>query len=398
MAFEQSSGGDVFKTKVAAGKFSPGFGILISLDSELPRKWDEKTMAVAGGKGYVMVGTVTCLLGDKGALDALVVGAKVRVTVRPSNLTKNIFDDLEKTREASKFLLEGVSGTDLGALEARWVHGAGSNRSVEHLEIVGPPQVSFDNPNSKDGPRTLRVQLDGTPTVFDERRDDDVLVRREFSYSEVVDRLRLAVDNGLKFRVSQRVLEPSSAVLVNGQGDLTVALTEFRRLGYTGCVVRSFVPGTKVVEDVDVQTLWWPLDAPANGTFAGAVYDMPTLQETKRFVALRDGEAIARMEVVPGYAIDLIGNSDVTKSTKHKFVADIVKGLSDKQKAMFGGQNYGPGIAIRLVNDGGEVSGLTRLAIRTDGGQVRSLVQVVTPNFLDADKVVLKSQGVLAAR
>lgn len=391
MAFEQSTDGDEFKTK-AAGKFSPGFGILISLDKELPRKWDEKTMAVAGGKGYVMAGEVLNVLGDKGALDSLAVGAKVCVTVRPGNSSKDIFDDLEKTREAKLFLLEGVSGAgaDLDALEARWVHGAGANRSVEYLEVVGPPQVSFDNPEPKDGPRTLRVHLDGSPTVFDERRDDGVYVPREFSYTEVVDRLRMAVDKGLKFRVSQRTLEPSAAVVVNSQSELQIALTEFRLMGYTGCVVRSFVPGTQDAEQVDVQTLWWPLDVPASGTYAGATYDMPALQETKRFVSLRDGEAIARMEVVPGYAVDLIGNSDATKSTKHKFVGDIVKGLSDKQKAMFGAQNYGPGIVIRAVNEEGEVSGLTRLAIRTEGAQVRSLVQVVTPNFLDADKVVLK--------
>lgn len=394
MAFEQSGGtGDEFKTK-AAMKFSAGFGILISLDAELPRKWDDTTMAVAGGNGYVMTGTVVSVLGAKsGGLDDLVASAKIKVLVRPGNPTKSIFDDLEKTREGKLFLLEGVTGAAIDLLEARWVHGAGANRSVEYAEIVGPPQVSFDNPLPKDGPRTLRVHLDGSPTVFDEPRDDGVWVKREFSYDEVVDRLRQAVDKGAKFRVSQRVLEPSSAVVVNGQGELEVTLTAFRSAGYTGCVVRSFVSGTQDAEEVDVQTLWWPLDVPANGAYAGAAYAMPALQETRRFVALRDGEKIARMEVIPGNVIDLIGNSDVEKSTKHKFVRDVIKGLSDKQKAMFGAQRYGPGIVIRSVNEAFEVTGLTRLALRTEGVQVRSLGLVVTPNFADADKVAAKANG-----
>lgn len=174
---------------------------------------------------------------------------------------------------------------------------------------------------------------------------------------------------------------------VADQAALEEALTTFRGVGYTACVVRSFVPDTVYAHEVDVQLMAWPLDVPAGNGFEGIRYDMPVLHETKRFVALRDGEAEARMELIPGYMLALLGNSDTEKSTKHKFARGVVKGLSDGQKAMYGAQGYGPGISLCALASDGNVSGLTRLAVRTDGPQYPNLMSIPTPHFLEADKV-----------
>ena len=375
-----------FKTKT--GRFAVGFGVMIDLDVDLPRKYDASTMGAFGEKGFVMVGQVVSVLGAQDVL-APAVGSAISVIVRPNDSRKGIFDDLEKTKEGGRFLLEGMTGTP-DAWEARWAHGAGNNRSIQGLEIVSPPYVSFENPTPNDGPKNgyLRLNLDGAPTVFDERRSDGVYVPREFSYAEVVERLKTALDQDLNFNVRQRVLVPSGAALVDNQEGLEYALTQFRASGFTECVVRSFITGTSDVDQVDVQSLRWPENVPANEHFAGATYDMPALKETKRFVALRDGAAQASMEVVPGYMVSLLGNKDVEKSTKHKFAHNIVKGLSDKQKAMYGAQSYGPGISISAVSESGDVTGLTRLAVRTDGVQYRNLALIPTPHFVDADKML----------
>lgn len=382
-------GNSDFKTK--SSRFVVGFGLVINLNEDLPRKYDEGRMGAADSKGYVMVGHVVSVFGALDPAAAPVVGSDVSVTVRPGDGRKEIFDDLEKTKEGACFFLEGVTG-DVDALCARWVHGAGSNRDIRALEIVGAPHVSFENPIPADGPSSgyLRVNLDGSPTVFSERRLDGVWGTREFSFEEVVSRLGVALEKNLKFSVRQRVLAPSAALRVHNQGELEEVLTAFREEGFTGSVVRSFVPGVLDSDHVDVQALLWPQDIPGKGGAADRTYEMPVLQDTPRFVALRDGEADAHMEVIPGYVMDLIGNSnDIEKSTKHKFVGTIVKGLSNGQKALYAGQQYGPGIAISSINGDGDVTGLLRLATRTEGAQYRSLVTIPTPNFQDAGQVVM---------
>lgn len=387
MGFGKAGATGGFKTE--SRRYSVGYGLVVDLEKDLPRDFDEKVMGRATDKGYVVKGWVVAVLGAAGASASPVVGATVSVLVRPTDNRKAIFDDLEKTKESMRFLLEGVTGT-ADALEARWVHGAGSNRKVEALEIVGVPHVAFENPVANDGPSNgwLNVSLDGSATSFDVRGRDGVFVAHELPYEVVVQRLKVALDKNLKLRVSQRVLAPSLAVLVEDDAGMEAALTGFRRDGYTACVVRSFIPGTVDSRDVDVQLMSWPEDVPGDGAeFAGQTYDMPVLQDSKKFVALRDGEAQALMEVIPGCIKNLIGNSDVEKSTKHKFARNIVKGLSDGQKTMYAMQSYGPAMAVSAVNDQDEATGLTRLCIRTEGAQFRNLMTIPSPNFVGADKV-----------
>jgi len=377
-----------YKTKKTG--FESGIGLVMVLDEELPRKYDEKKMGGDGAKGFVLTGKVVEVLGQraKGAMPG--VGERWSVTVRPGDDRKVIFADLEKTKEGSRFLLEGVTG-DVDAMTARWVHGAGANREIRAVELIGVPHVTFENPVPKDGPFNgmLRMNLDGSPTEYDVRVGEGVWERRELSFDTMVARLKAALEKGLHFRVTQRVLAPSKAVLVDGQEEFEAVLTAFRKSGYTSCVVRTFIPGTTDPSQVDVQVLSWPDDIPAKGDAVGKTFELPVLKETKKFAALRDGAAVASMEVVPGYELALIGNpTDHDKSAKHKFVNDIVgKGLSDGQKGMYGSQSYGPGITIRAVNDEGTVLGLLRLATRTEGPQIRGLMQIPTEAFPDADKI-----------
>jgi hypothetical protein len=384
MAFSKNSG---FRT--ASKRYTAGFGLILSLDVELPRRYNESVLGAGTERGLVLSGTVAQVLGARGVENAPTRGSSVSVLVRPGDARQAIFDDLEKTNEGFRFLLEGVTISAKGEMEARWAHGAGDNRSIEALEVVGAPHLTFENPVRDDGPRNgwLSLNLDGSPTIFDVRGADGVYTSHEIAYEDVVGRLKVALDKDLKFRVTQRVLLPSHSIWINDQAALEEALTTFREAGYTACVARSFVPGTTSAQEVDVQLMSWPLDVPAENVFKGVRYEMPTLQETKRFVALRDGDADARMELIPGYMLNLLGNKDPEKSTKHKFARSVIKGLSDGQMAMYGAQGYGPGISLCALAGDGNVSGLTRLVIRTDGPQYPNLMSIPTPHFLEADKV-----------
>lgn len=388
------NGSDSFKTRSA--KFSQGYGLLISLDNELPRKFDEASMGGADNKGFVLAGTVKAVLGALEANAAPKVGDKVNLTVRPGDSAKTIFEDMDKTKESTNFLLEGVTG-DVDNLEARWVHGAGTNRDVRFLEIVGVPHISFDNPTPKDGPRNglLRLNFDGTPTTFDVRMADGSWSHRELSFDVVVERLKTAMERNANFRVSQRVLEPSMALAVGGQAALETLLTQFRENGYTSCVVRTFIPGTTDPNLVDMQILSWPEDIAANGDRAATVFEMPVLRETKKFAQLRDGDAVAVMELIPGYEVGLVNNPfDSTKSAKHIYVNNILaKGLSDAQKNLYAAQSYGPGYSIRAVTEDGVTLGLTRLVTRSEGPQYNGLMSIPSPAFPDADKLVFTSKA-----
>lgn len=388
------NGSDSFKTR--SSKFSQGYGLLLCLDAELPRKFDEASMGGANGKGFIVDGTVKAILGALAANTAPALGDKVKVTIRPGDSNKAVFDDMSKTNEGTNFLLEGVTG-DVDNLEARWVHGAGANRDVRFLEIVGVPHISFDNPIPKDGPRNglLRLNLDGSPTKFDVRLADGTWSHRDLSFDVVVERLKTAMERNASFRVTQRVLEPSMSLAVDGQSALERLLTQFRHEGYTSCVVRTFVPGTTDPNLVDTQVLSWPEDIAANGDRAATVYEMPVIRETKKFAQLRDGDAVAVMELIPGYEIGLVNNpSDSTKSAKHIFVNNILaKGLSDGQKNLYAAQSYGPGYSIRAVNDDGVVLGLTRLATRSEGTQYSGLMTIPSPSFPEADKIVFPEKS-----
>ena len=372
-------------------RYDAGYGLILDLEFDLPRKYEPEVFGDPNGKGLVMRGRVVSVLGAGDSATTPPAGDLVNVVLRPGDSCKAIYDDLEKTRESMRFLLEGVTG-GLDGLSARWAHGAGANRNVDAVEIVGAPHLSFENPVQSDGPKNgwLYLNLDGSATEFDVRGRDGVYSKRSMDFDAVVDRLKVAVEKNLKFRVGQRVLLPSHSRLVEDQSALDGALQEFRTAGYTACVVRSFVVGTLDAKEVDVQFLTWPADLPADGQYEAKTYPAPQLQETARFVALRDGEAQALMEVIPGYVANLIGNSDVEKSTKHKFVLNIVRaGLSESQRNMYGAQGYGPGILINAVQDNGAVTGLTRLAVRTHGPQYQRIMNIPSPHFVNADKVVV---------
>ena len=395
MGFKQSNSGVPFKTESRRFKFVVGYGVVIELEKGLLRKYDEKVYGGADEPGFLMTGPVLKLLGANLTGDAQpALGDVVTVLLRATDTRKAIFDDLEKTREDSRFLLEGVSMVG-DRLEARWAHGAGENRSIQELEIVSSPHVAFENPVPEDGLRNgwLSLNLDGSPTMFDVLERGGGYVKRELAFDAVVTRLEMAMEKGLKFRVSQRVLVPSLARGVHDQAELESVLTQFRADGMTACVVRSFVPGTTDPAKVDVQLMSWPEDVPASANASATVYKMPVLQDTKRFVALRDGEEEASMEVIPGYVLNLLGNKDIEKSTKHKFVRQIIRGLSNGQKNMYGTQNYGPGFAICAVSDDGLISGLTRLAIRTDGVQFITIGTIPTVNFPAANLVEARAEG-----
>jgi hypothetical protein len=149
--------------------------------------------------------------------------------------------------------------------------------------------------------------------------------------------------------------------------------------------VRTFIPKTNDHNKVDVQLLSWPADIPARTDQAGKTYDMPVLKETKRFAALRDGDDVAWMEVIPGFEVSLVGNpNDPDKSVKHKFAREIVKGLSSGRRNLYAAQLYGPGLAIRAINDDGVVLGITRVISRTEGTQYRFISQIPSPHFPEA--------------
>jgi hypothetical protein len=374
-----------FKTRSA--KFNAGFGLVIDIQDDLA-KMRASLAPDSGLLGLPVAGKVVAVLGTAPFSERLAEHQLVTVLLRPGDRRDVILGDIERINESSRFLFEGVSHT--GAVwEARWIHGAGENRVVEELEIVGPAHVSFENPDPLDGPKSgyLRLNLDGTPTIFNERRSDGVYVTRQFSFDEIIDRFTRCLARKLKFRIGQRVLVPSAAALVQDQAQLEEVLAAFRAANFTSCVVRSFVPGSVEPSHVDVQVLSWPADVPAGPDFDGITYEMPALEETRRFVELRDGDLNAEMEVIPGYMLNLIGNKDETKSTRHKFARDIVRGITDKQKTRYGLQAYGPGISISAVIDSGEVGGLTRLALRTDGPQYRNLVTIPSPHFAEANSI-----------
>lgn len=379
--------GDV-KTK--KGGFRPGFGMIVELVEELPRKYDSAKLGSEDAKGYPITAKVVAVIGTTAESVAPAVGSLVNVVIRPDDNRKSIFDDMEKTREASRFFLEGVSG-EYDALEAGWVHGAGDNREIASIEIVGPPSVTFENPVLNDGPKNgmLRLHLDGSPTTYSERLSDGEWVEHSLSYDDVVGRLKTALERNMSFRVTQRALFPSLAEEVGGQEDLEKVLAICRKMGYTSCVVRTFLPGTTDPRKVDVQVLSWPEDIPGENGAAPKVFEMPTLRETKRFAALRDGDEVAVMEIIPGYELNLVGNpSDTSKSVKHKFVNDIVgKGHSSSQKNFYGASQYGPGVAIRAKNADGEVLGLTRFCTRTEGPQYRGLATIPSAVFPEANKL-----------
>lgn len=388
MAFAKA-GDKGFKTK---RPYTAGYGMLMELRKPLPSEFDSKTLGEPDAKGLVLSGKVVSILGAKDAALVPKIGSTTSVTIRPNDLCSKIFEDLKQTKESTRFLLEGITGeTSVGALEARWAHGAGGNREIQALEIVGVPHVSFENPLPEDGPKSgwLRLNLDGSPTTFDQRSQEGEWNERELPFDVVVSRLKECLAKGGKFRVSQRVLIPSKATAIDGQDELEHMLKSYREEGFTSCMVRSFIPGTTDPRQVDVQLLNWPLDIEEGETTAAKTYDIPELRETKRFAKLRDGEEHAEMEIIPGYEMNLVGNpTDATKSVKHKFVQDIVgKGLSDGQKSLYASQSYGPGISIRAVNDDGRVLGLTRPATRTEGTQYRNLMSIPTHNFVDADKI-----------
>ena len=372
-------------------RYDAGYGLILDLEFDLPRKYEPELFGDPNAKGLVMRGCVVSVLGAVDASAAPSMGDMVNVVLRSGDSCKAIYDDLEKTRESMRFLLEGVTGA-LDSLSARWAHGAGVNRRVDAVEIVGAPNLSFENPLASDGPKNgwLYLNLDGSATEFDVRGRDGVYTKQAMEFDTVVDRLKVALERNLKFRVGQRVLLPSHSRLVVDQASLEATLSDFRAAGYTACVVRSFVAGTVDAKEVDVQFMSWPADVPADGQFEAKTYPAPQLQETARFVALRDGEAQALMEVIPGYVTNLIGNTDVEKSTKHKFASNIVRlRLSEGQRNMYGAQGYGPGILINAVQDNGAASGLTRLAVRTQGPQYQRVMNIPTPHFANADKVAV---------
>lgn len=391
------TGSQGFRTE--SRRYDAGYGVVIDLVDRLPRKYEAAVFGDPNDNGLVLHGVVVSVHGPT-VDDALAaVGSSVDVLLRPGDNRKVIFDDLEKTREDVRFLLEGVS-QGVGSLEARWAHGAGVNRCVEAVEYVGAPHLAFENPVPSDGPKNgwLHLNLDGSDTEFDVRGIDGSYTEHALAFSDVVERLKVALEKNLKFRVSQRVLKPSLALLVDDQTALEQALEVFRNNGYTACVVRSYVPGDMDEKKVDVQFLSWPQDVPANAQYEAKTYPVPMLQETPRFVALRDGEAAAVMEVIPGYISSLVGNRDVEKSTKHKFASNIVRlGLSDGQKKMYGAQGYGPGMLLLAVQENGDVTGLTRLAIRTQGPQFRRVINIPSRNFPDADKLQIISEKEAAA-
>lgn len=364
--------------KIESSRYSHGFALLVDLVADLPRKYISENMGESKEKGFNLHAYVVQAFGDPKSIALYPRNTEISVVLRPGDVRGTIFDDLSKTNEGVRFLLEGVTGGGDTGLHARWAHGAGANRKIEFVEVIGAPRLTFVNPCQNDGPASgwLQLNLNGAPTEFSLRSDDGTFATYQFSYDEIVNRLRIALDQNLNIRVSQRALMPSKAVLVDDDEDLKSKLSNFRNQGFTSCVVRSFAVGTNDEKRIDVQILSWPQDVPE-----GPSYAMPSLRDTSRLVALRDGEAPARMEIIPGFILSLVGNKDVDKSTKHRFAHNVVKGLSDKQKRMYGAQSYGPGVAISAVNESGEQLGISRLAVRVEGPQYQRLLAIRTPHF-----------------
>lgn len=382
-------GNNEFKSTTSRRQFLVGSGLVIDLQFDLPRKYDENLLGPMDEKGFLIKGYVVDVLGWPNTTPAPQNGSVVDVLLRPFDLRIAIFEDIEKIREERRFLLEGVTTSSANTLEARWIHGAGSNRNVDFAEIVSPPNVSFDSPMANVGSNgRLNLHLDGSPTFYDVRVADGSYSPHELPFPAVVGHLKTALDNNARFSIWQRVLIPSRSVLVDNLDALNAALTAFRAEGLTGCLVRSFVAGTSDLMEVDVQVMSWYPDTPAVGNTPAKQYDVPVLRESPRFVALRDGAKEALMEVIPGRVLNLIGNQDVDRSTKHKFAREIVRGLSDRQMNMYGALGYGPGVCICAVAEDGSVSGMTRLAVRTEGVQYRDLHFIPSPHLPHADKLV----------
>jgi hypothetical protein len=333
-----------------------------------------------------MTGTVTQNLGgDEGTPQ---VGAHITINVRSDDERKKIFDDLEKTRAANTFMVEGVEALADGTLKARWVSGAEENRHIEHYGIVGRGSVSFDNPKD-DGPKTLRIDMGGADFTYNKRNEDGTYTNGiVIPYAELIARLKATVEAGGKFRVTQRVAQPALAVVVADQEALDTALYNFRNQGFSGCIARTFVKGTTNPDEIDVQSLYFPNDIPAKDGKPAVEHDIPQLEETKKFAALMERDDVIT-EIIPGNTMNIVKNpEDVTKSAAHKIVEGLIKGQSDGQKSLHAAQNYGPGIVIRAKKEDGTKLGALRFASRTDGPQVKGLMNIATAAFPNAADVV----------
>lgn len=372
--------------------YQQGFGLIVKLDNDLPRKYNAESMGAGTEKGYPVVGTVVQNLG--GNESSPQVGAHIEVLIRPDAERKKIYEDMEKTRAANVFMAEGVTMKDDGTLEARWISGAEENRHIEHFEMVGRPYISFENPK-EDGPKSIRVDLTGKGFEYSKKKDDGTYENGiEMPNEEVLARLKATLDADGKFRVMQRVLQPSKAVQVDDQAALDEALYNFRNQGFTSCIVRTFVPGTTNPDQVDVQTLNFPQDIPAQNGKPEMVYDIPQLSETTKFAELQESGLDTVTEVIPSKLINMVKNpSDKEKSAAHKFAKEVVAGLNDGQKKMYAAQNYGPGIAMCARREDGIVLGMTQVASRTDGAQVKGLMSINTPVFPTASNIAFTKKA-----
>lgn len=374
-------------------RFEQGVAVVMRLTKPMPEKYDSKRFGSPDDKGLILKGNVVEVIGNPSAESfPQKKGDLIDILLRPDDSRQKIFDDIVLTQEATRFVIDGVTmpgDTILG----RWISGAGQNREITALEIVGPPSIQFENPTDS-GPGWMRINMDGTSSKADTLIDGH-FVERKLSFDEGVALLDAAYKKKLRFRVCQQVFEPSAACSVIGQDELETMMSNLRDAGYTNNIVRTFIRGTTDSSKVDLQYLGWPQDIPASDKSAGKTYDMPMLRDTPRFAALRDGEEAAEMELIPGYEMELIGNADdPSKSQRDKFVQDIIKyGLTQKQKNMYASQAYGPGMSIRAKNEQGDVLGLIKLAIRVNGPQYSTPVQIPTEQFPDAPKLILKRKG-----
>lgn len=381
----------------AKKSMSNGFGLIMELDGDLPRKYDAKTMGAATEKGYVLTGSVLQNLG--GGENSPQVGAHVSVTVRADNERKVIFDDLAKTLAANTFMLEGVEAAADGSLKARWANGAEDNREIMHYEIVGRPTISFDNPKD-DGikGKPLNMDLAGGDYTYNQRNADNTYTNGVvIPNAELTARLKATVESGGKFNIYQRAFAPSKAVVVDSQEELDATLEKFREEGYTSCFARTFVEGTTNPEEIDIQMLFYPNDIPAKDGKPAKVYDKPQLEGNKKFEHLQelaDAGKVVKTEIVPGLTAYIVGNKDDhTKSAKHKLAASVVAGFSDSQKGFYGSQHYGPGIITFAKSEDGVRLGALKPAARTEGKSFKGLMNLNTTAFPNASDVVFTKKA-----
>lgn len=376
-----------FKTRPA---YSKGVGIVIRLLQRFPSDYDEK-MAFNNGKGLKLDANVVEVLGEPVGLEKPPKkGDLINIILREGDDATKIHADIVLTKEPLRFLIEGVTWDEHGVARGRWLRGAGANREISQLEIVGPPSIRFENPVSK-FPKWLRLNLDGSPTSFDEIVDG-AYVHHPLPFDEGLKLLKQAMSAKKNFRICQRVIEPSASVLVSNQQEFEQIMSSLRQSNYTSNVVRTFVPHTQDPNKVDIQYLSWPKDIPANQDHEAKVFDMPLLRDTTRFTYLSENEPDAVMEILPGYELEMIGNSDDhSKSTKHKFIQDILdSGLSATKMNLYATQAYGPGISVRAKNDTGEVLGLLQLVTRIEGEQYPTILNIPSPNFPEAATIKRK--------